>query len=236
MSAIGHASRARRRDQEAGTHRGCRPPFKLAGALVVLALAGCGSSSTPSAVTTQSTSASVSKESSTDTPSTATSSTTSASAREKVPNLDLSVNIPGLVQSAGGAVLPKRYTCDGAGLSPPISWGKVPAHTVEIDLFLTSIEHATEYTEWAVAGLSPHLHGISAGHLPSGAILGRNRDNKLSYMLCPRKGIITHYEVLYFPLPRKLPARPGFNAEALALEAVHTAPQEGQVFFTYKRS
>jgi phosphatidylethanolamine-binding protein (PEBP) family uncharacterized protein len=190
---------------------------------VALGLAGCGSSSSP-------------QESTTAAPPVSTSAASTTTAREKVPDLDLLVSIPGLKRSTGEAMIPQRYTCDGADISPPLHWGRAPAHTVEIDLFIVELEHEVEYTQWAVAGLSPKLQGLPAGSLPLTAIQGLNHYNQLAYKLCPPNGVVADYAVLYLPLPRRLPARDGFNATSLALRAVHTAPSEGQLFFTYKRA
>jgi phosphatidylethanolamine-binding protein (PEBP) family uncharacterized protein len=211
--------------------RGWRPRvMAMSGLAVVVALAGCGSVSTSASRQTTQRSRSTSTSAKANAPTAVASNST-----EKVPDLDLRVRIPGLGRRASGFVLPKRYTCDGADVSPPIVWGHVPAHTVEIDVFLVSIEKEVEYTQWAVSGISPRLRGIRLGTVPFGAVVGRNRDNQDRYKLCPDTHGRTSFAVLYFPLPRKLPARRGFNAKALAFSAVHTAPHEGQFFFTYKR-
>jgi phosphatidylethanolamine-binding protein (PEBP) family uncharacterized protein len=196
------------------------------GATLLALLAGCGGSSNSPSTTPVSTTRS----------QTHTSPPNTTASREKVPDLDLRVSIPGLQQATSEQTISSRYTCDGADLSPPISWGRVPAHTVEIDLFLVNVEHEMEYAQWAVSGLSPLLRGLPAGRLPKGSILGRNRYGQLGYRLCPPKGVTADYALLYFPLPRRLAARPGFDPQALALRAAHTAPTEGQLFFVYKRA
>jgi phosphatidylethanolamine-binding protein (PEBP) family uncharacterized protein len=195
-----------------------RATWPVASALAALALAGCGSghSSIPSA-------------------SSATTAATTTDTRTNAPLIDIPVSVPVLKRVPGAAPLPSRYTCDGADVSPPISWANVPPGTAEIALFISSVESETEYTEWAVAGLSPGVRSLVSGHLPAGAIVGRNRSGRLGYSICPRKGTTTHYYVLLFPLPRKLTVGPGFDPQSLAQSVVHMATHEGQAYFTYKR-
>ena len=61
--------------------------------------------------------------------------------------------------------IPAKYTCDGANISPPLQWRNVPAHTVELVLFV--IDDSSNGSEggirWVVAGIDPSLSGIAAG-------------------------------------------------------------------------
>jgi phosphatidylethanolamine-binding protein (PEBP) family uncharacterized protein len=214
-------------------HTGLRS-IALASALIVaLALAGCGgSSSTQSSSSSSTTAASATPTSSTASATTTATTTSSTTTSEKAPNLD--------IKMAGSIKLDPisaHYTCDGANVSPPISWSGVPSNTVEIDLFLFNLApvHGKLFADWAVAGLSPKLHGLSAGQLPPGAIVGRNSRGQTAYSLCPAKGPLVRYAFLMYALPKKIPVSSGFDTEALRERALHTAESAGLLGLSYKR-
>jgi len=216
-------------------HTGLRSAT-IASALMValtLMLAGCGGSSS----TTQSSSSSTTAASATPTSSStsATSTTTTSSSTtstEKVPNIDLR-----LASSVKLDPISAHYTCDGANVSPPISWSHVPPDTAEIDVFLFNLlqVHGKLIANWALAGISPKLRGLSAGQLPAGAILGRNSHGQAAYSLCPAKGPPVRYAFLVYALPKKIPVSTGFDVEQLRAKALHTAESAGLLGLAYKR-
>jgi phosphatidylethanolamine-binding protein (PEBP) family uncharacterized protein len=203
-------------------------------AALVLMLTGCGGSSS----TTQSSSSSTTAASSTPTSSTASASTTattttsSSTSSEKVVTIDIQLASPVKLDPISA-----HYTCDGPNVSPPISWSHVPPNTAEIDLFLFNVApvHGKLFANWAVAGISPKLRGLSAGQLPAGAILGRNSRGQRAYSLCPAKGPAVRYAFLLYALPKKIPASTGFNAEELREKALHAAASAGLLGLSYKR-
>jgi phosphatidylethanolamine-binding protein (PEBP) family uncharacterized protein len=218
------------------------PRSKMALAiLIALALAGCGGSgsgSTSQASTTPAASASNSASNTSTSATAATTSTTASTsstspANEKVPSVNLQ-----LASSVKLNPIPARYTCTGANESLPLSWGQVPSNTVEIDLFLFNLApvHGKLFADWAVAGLKPHVHGIAAGHLPAGAIVGRNSYGETRYSVCPPKGKSVRYAFLLYALPKHIRVQPGFNAEALREKALHTAETAGLLGAAYKRA
>jgi hypothetical protein len=207
-----------------------RRPSSVAAVLAALAVAGCGDShgSTHSASTPETaptTAASPAKTSPTASQPTAPVKT------EKVPDIDIPVKT-----FAPREPIPARYTCDGANVPPPLRWGRVPKGTVEIDLFVTNLAgDGTETTDWAVAGLKPNLRLLASGHLPAGAIVGRNSDGQTRYSVCPPKGPKANYFVLLIPLPRHIPVSPGFEGQSLSAKAVRVAAHEGEMSFEYLR-
>jgi phosphatidylethanolamine-binding protein (PEBP) family uncharacterized protein len=220
-------------------HSGLRPKtilssvFTLIVALALVACGGSGSGSTSQASTASA--ASASQTASTTSTTTSSSTTTSAStsaASEKVPTINITLS-----SSAGLSPIPARYTCDGANESLPLSWSQLPANTVEVDVFLFNLlpVHGKLIDDWAVAGLKPKLHGLSAGKLPPGAIVGRNSFGHTGWSVCPHKGPSVRYAFLLYALPKRVRARPGFNAEKLRATALHVAESAGLLAGTYKR-
>jgi len=202
--------------------------------IATLALIGCGGSS--STQSSSATAASATPTSSTASAAASTTSTTttisSTTTSEKVPDIDLQLS-----SSVKLDPLSARFTCDGANISPPVAWGHLPSNTAEVDLFLFNLApvHGKLFANWAVAGLSPKLRGVSAGRLPAGAIVGRNSYGQVGYSVCPPKGPSVRLAFLLYALPKKISVRPGFNAETLREKALHVAESAGLLGASYKR-
>jgi phosphatidylethanolamine-binding protein (PEBP) family uncharacterized protein len=113
---------------------------------------------------------------------------------------------------AGGAI-PARYTCDGAGVSPPLEWRGVPHGAAELFLLAIDLSGSTsDAIQWAVAGIPPSATGLSAGSLPAGAVAGLNSAGKAGWGgICGAKGQLHHVAFLFYALNHKLGLKAGFN-------------------------
>jgi len=142
--------------------------------------------------------------------------------------------------------LPARYTCDGHNTPPPLEWGTVPAGVTQLLLFVIGYtpEPATNTNkvsiEWAVAGLNPALHKLTAGTLPPGAYQGLNSNSKLGYSICPEKGHRVQYQFELYGLPPTTTISPDFAAASIitSLTEQHTTTPPtayGAFAATYKR-
>jgi phosphatidylethanolamine-binding protein (PEBP) family uncharacterized protein len=145
------------------------------------------------------------------------------------------VTIPALLPERW---IPQRYTCDGADVSLPVSWSAVPPGTAELAVFVLNLQpvHGRLFFDWALAGLSPASHGISAGTLPPDAVVGRNSFGDARYSICPAQRTRAEYFfVKVAALPKPLEARPGFDAEALYRQAERSAIAVAADGGAYKR-
>jgi Raf kinase inhibitor-like YbhB/YbcL family protein len=80
-----------------------------------------------------------------------------------------------------GAIAP-RYTCHGAGESPPIFWSGMPAGTRSVALVVDdSSAPITPRLYWIVFDISPDTTDIQAGALPTGALQARNSTGRTGY-------------------------------------------------------
>ncbi|HTA15865.1 MAG TPA: hypothetical protein VK781_13500, partial [Solirubrobacteraceae bacterium] len=72
--------------------------------------------------------------------------------------------------------IPAQYTCAGAGISPPRSWTKVPAHAAELVLFVIddNANGSSGGIRWIVGGIDPSSTGVAAGKVPQGGVVGTN--------------------------------------------------------------
>jgi Raf kinase inhibitor-like YbhB/YbcL family protein len=116
------------------------------------------------------------------------------------------------------APIPKRYTGDGADVSPPLSWGKPPEGTVSLALIYDDPDAPRgTFTHWVLYGLPPTLTSLPEA-VPSketladlgGAKQGLNDGGKVGYMgPAPPRGPVHHYRFTLYALDTqvKLAAR-----------------------------
>jgi phosphatidylethanolamine-binding protein (PEBP) family uncharacterized protein len=136
-----------------------------------------------------------------------------------------------------GGAMPRRYTCDGTGVSPPLRWRHAPAGTAEFFLLAIDLNGAgTDAVQWAVGGLSTTVHGVATGRLPVGAVAGRNSAGKAGWGgICGARGRVHHVAFLLYALTRKLGLKAGFDP-ALVREALSgTTLARGLTVARYER-
>jgi hypothetical protein len=128
-----------------------------------------------------------------------------------------SLTIPFKSPAVVGSILPARYTCDGQDVSPPLEWGAVPATTKELVFFILGLKPnpATgryKFTvEWALAGVKPALHKLSAGEVPKGAHVGTATDGKRRYSVCPAKHTSEQFQFAVYAVPASTSILPRFS-------------------------
>jgi Raf kinase inhibitor-like YbhB/YbcL family protein len=89
-----------------------------------------------------------------------------------------------------GEMIPRRYTCDGAGISPPLSWTGVPAEAQSLALVCSDPDAPRgTFTHWVVYNLPPDLTGLPEGVSPeprmeNGGEQGVNTTGATGYV-CP---------------------------------------------------
>lgn len=215
----------------------------VAACLGVLAIAGCGEGSgsgsasvastttaattttatTPTAPATTSTAAkppaSTSKSSTTTTKSTTTPAKPPAAKTSTKPSKPASkektfgkIKVTSTAFKAGGPIAVK-YTCNGAGTSPPLQWQGVPSGAAEVFVLAVDLSGGSrEVVQWAVAGIPPGTTSIPEGSLPAGAIAGINSAGKVGWGgMCGAKGQVQRVGFLFYALRQKLKLKSGFN-------------------------
>lgn len=107
-----------------------------------------------------------------------------------------------------GDAIPARYTCDGAGLSPPLAWSGVPAGTRSLVLIMDDPDAPDPaapkmtWVHWLVYNLPPESAGLpeDADHagLPPGTREGLNDFRRTAYGgPCPPVGRHRYFIKLY---------------------------------------
>jgi phosphatidylethanolamine-binding protein (PEBP) family uncharacterized protein len=110
--------------------------------------------------------------------------------------------------------IPAEYTCAGKGVSPPLSWQKVPAKAAELFLFVIDDNSAGKSggIRWVVGNIDPSSTGVAAGQTPAGGIVGTNTAGKAAYSpVCPAKGKSDTIEFVMYALSKKIALTPGFS-------------------------
>jgi phosphatidylethanolamine-binding protein (PEBP) family uncharacterized protein len=110
-------------------------------------------------------------------------------------------------------LVPKAYSCEGAGISPPLHWRNVPPNAGALILYV--IDTSQEYgrrggIRWVVANIDPHSKGVAAGKVPKGGVVGANAEGKATYApICSPKGGWIEFQL--YALSKRIPLSPGFQ-------------------------
>jgi Raf kinase inhibitor-like YbhB/YbcL family protein len=135
-----------------------------------------------------------------------------------------------------GATIPRRYTCAGAGVSPPLRWHGVPARARALALLVEDPDApGATFVHWTLYGLSPGLRSLRAGAVPAGARQGASSAGDTGWTPpCPPHGDPPHRYVftlyaLSAPLRLAAGADPGRVRTAVARAAVARGELVGRV-------
>ena len=114
---------------------------------------------------------------------------------------------------AAGAEIPKRFTCEGEDIAPPLSWSGVPAQARSLALIVDDPDApdparpAMTWVHWVVYNVSPTATGFAEGGIAAteGAHEGLNDWKRPGYGgPCPPVGRHRYFFKLY-ALDERLP-------------------------------
>jgi Raf kinase inhibitor-like YbhB/YbcL family protein len=97
---------------------------------------------------------------------------------------------------ADGAPIPARYTCDGQGLAPLLTW-QAPGSPAEFVVVMTDPDApGGTFVHWVMFGISPETPSVGEGQGPAGARQGTNSFGSVGYGApCPTPGDSPHHYV-----------------------------------------
>ena len=109
---------------------------------------------------------------------------------------------------ASGGAIPSKYTCEGTGVSPPLSWHGVPSRTKSLVLIEDDPDAPdpaaprTVWVHWLLYDIPPTSQGLPEGvshaALPAGTREGRNDWQRTGYGgPCPPVGRHRYVHKLY---------------------------------------
>jgi Raf kinase inhibitor-like YbhB/YbcL family protein len=92
-----------------------------------------------------------------------------------------------------GGQLPDRYTCHGAGTSPPLRWSGVPTAAAALAVIVTDPDAPRgTYTHGVLFDLPPQVHELASASTPPQARQATNNAGTMGYTPpCPPSG--THH-------------------------------------------
>jgi len=119
-----------------------------------------------------------------------------------------------------GGDIPKKFTCDGADVSPELSWAEPPAGTQSFALIADDPDApAGTWTHWILFDAPPTTTSLPEGvgkidELPGGERQGRNDFHKIGYNgPCPPPGKPHRYFFKLYALDSKLKLQPGASKQ-----------------------
>ncbi len=126
---------------------------------------------------------------------------------------------------ADTGTIPKRYTCSGENVSPPLEWSRLPARTKEIAVLVEDLD-ADGFAHWIVLGIPPRVDRFAEGSAPAGSVETENGFGDRGWGgPCPPEGDLPHrYVFAVYGLDEPL----GLEADA-SQRQVHAAIREHTV-------
>jgi len=154
---------------------------------------------------------------------------------EPLPQVNASIGLTSPAFHDHGTI-PKRYTCSGKDVSPPLRWTGLPAGARELTLLVEDID-AGRFVHWIVLRIPPGVDHLGEGRVPAGAVEPENSFGDRGYGgPCPPEGKGAHRYVFALyetnaPLGLDADASPDDVHAALAKHAMAV----GKLFGTFSR-
>ncbi len=105
---------------------------------------------------------------------------------------------------AAGGMIPKKHTCDGPDVSPPLSWSDVPAGAKSLALIADDPDAPMgTWVHWVAWNIPPDARGLEEGvpkkdSLPNGMKQGTTDFRSIGYGgPCPPSGTHRYFFKLY---------------------------------------
>ncbi len=130
------------------------------------------------------------------------------------PSLSRADSVPSLTVAsasfATGTPIPRRFTCDGANVSPELHWSAAPAGAGSLALVVEDPDAPVLFTHWIVYNLPPQTRSLPENasaqmHLPPGSSQGINNFGAIGYGgPCPPPGRPHRYVFRIYALNARL--------------------------------
>ncbi|OFX16913.1 MAG: phosphatidylethanolamine-binding protein [Armatimonadetes bacterium RBG_16_58_9] len=140
-----------------------------------------------------------------------------------------------------GQMIPPKYTCDGANVSPPLAWDGIPTNALTIALISDDPDApAKTWVHWVLYNLPANVKELPENVKPekklaNGALQGTNDSGKIGYSgPCPPSGTHRYYFKIY-ALDKRLDLQPGATKPQLLEAMTSHILAEGQLMGKYRR-
>ncbi len=100
---------------------------------------------------------------------------------------------------AEGQTIPKKYTCDGDGVNPPLEFKDVPAEAKSLALIIDDPDAPVgTWTHWILWNISPLTTSIAENSVPTEALQGKTSSGQNNYGgPCPPSGQHRYFFKIY---------------------------------------
>lgn len=140
-----------------------------------------------------------------------------------------------------GDIIPRKYTCDGQDISPPLAWESVPDATKSLALISDDPDAPMgTWVHWVIFNLPPDAKELSENvptqrELKNGAKQGTNDFRRIGYGgPCPPRGTHRYYFKLY-ALDTMIDISPGATKSQLLKAMEGHILAQGQLMGKYSR-
>lgn len=132
--------------------------------------------------------------------------------------------------------IPKKYTCDGEDINPPLNVGEVPPNTKSLVLIVDDPDAPMgTWAHWVVFNIDPEIKEIAENSVPAGSVLGKNDFGKLEYGgPCPPSGTHRYFFKIY-ALDTILNLSQGTTKEEVEKAMQNHVLDWGEIVGLYKR-
>jgi Raf kinase inhibitor-like YbhB/YbcL family protein len=147
-----------------------------------------------------------------------------------------------------GEPIPKKYTGEGADVSPPLAWTGVPEKAKELVLICDDPDAPGDdpWVHWVIYKIPADVKGLKEGipkkprlSDPPGALQGKNSwpaGQNIGYRgPMPPRGPAHRYYFTLYALEAKMVAEPGMDKKAILQEIEQHVVAKGQLMGTYQR-
>lgn len=141
-----------------------------------------------------------------------------------------------------GGDIPKKYTCDGADVSPALNWSATPPGTKSFCLIMDDPDApGGTWVHWVLFNLPAGLSSLPEGvpkekELADGARQGRNDFARPGYGgPCPPRGPAHRYYIKLYALDARLDLQSGASKADLEKAMEKHVLSQGQLMCRYKR-
>jgi len=153
----------------------------------------------------------------------------------------MSFEIASAAFSKGGTI-PKKFTCDGPDVSPPLRWTGAPAAAQSFALITDDPDApAGTWVHWVLYNLPANTKELPEGvekqeQLANGPIQGRNDFRRIGYGgPCPPPGMPHRYYFKLYALDTKLPLKAGATKAELERAMKSHIVGEAELMGRYSR-
>jgi Raf kinase inhibitor-like YbhB/YbcL family protein len=78
--------------------------------------------------------------------------------------------------------IPRKYTCDGENINPPLEFNHVPSQAKSLALVLDDLDAPRgTFVHWIMWNIDPGIGGLEENSVPKGAVQGMNDFKKHKY-------------------------------------------------------